>query len=157
MVAYRLRYAPSAGTYRPQEVLLQGDDELSCAGYESPMLASGGGNHLCAALTGLRPATMYRVAVQAQASSGNWGPYSADIFPATAPEIDQVEGGALHLIGAGHDYLRVRWSPPVVVASHINRYEVSGWSGTRSECGLSEKDRLLARVNSARLWNQMKR
>ncbi|KAL3115899.1 hypothetical protein niasHT_007199 [Heterodera trifolii] len=120
VVAYRLRYGPSAGTYRPQEVILQGD-ELSCADYESRILT---GEHLCTSATGLKPATMYRFAVQAQSSSGNWGPFTSDSFGTTEPELKAVEGGQLRLIGAGHDFLRVRWTAPPVIVAHIEQYEL---------------------------------
>uniref|UniRef100_A0A914HBE2 Fibronectin type-III domain-containing protein n=1 Tax=Globodera rostochiensis TaxID=31243 RepID=A0A914HBE2_GLORO len=121
VIAYRLRYGPAAGTYRPQEVLLQGD-ELNCAGYESTILT---GEHQCTVATGLKPATMYRFAVQAQASSGNWGPFTSDSFGTTEPELKQLlVGGQLKLIGSGHDYLRVRWMAPPSVVAHIERYEL---------------------------------
>lgn len=121
MVAYRLRYSPSAGTHRPQEMVLQGD-ELSCSGYESSILT---GQHLCTTATGLKPATTYRFAVQGQSASGNWGPFTADLFVTTMPELEeQLHGGFLKLIGAGHDNLRVRWTPPPTVVDHIVLYEV---------------------------------
>lgn len=121
VVAYRLRYSPSAGTYRPQEMILHGD-EVGCAGYESRILT---GEHLCTTATGLKPATTYRFAVQAQAASGNWGPFTSDHFATTIPEMREMGGGTLKLVGAGHDYLRVRWTPPSPVAPHIERYEVN--------------------------------
>ena len=75
-------------------------------------------------MEGLKPASTYRFAVQAQAASGNWGPYTSDYFATTRPEWRQHEGGSLRLLSAGHDNLRVKWTPPGVIGDNIDQYEV---------------------------------
>ena len=98
---------------------------MTCSGYESRLLT---GEHLCSTVCGLKPASTYKFAVQAQAASGNWGPFTSDYFANTSPEALQTStGGSLRLLSAGHDYLRVRWTPPGVIGDHIDKYEV--WPG----------------------------
>lgn len=68
----------------------------------------------------------YRFAVQAQASSGNWGPFTPDIFATTSSPIvgELYEGGNIKLLSAGHDNLKIKWTPPGILAPTIDRYEL---------------------------------
>ena len=137
IVAYRLKYGPSSDKSRSQEMVLQVStlffglfdsplplcqgDELSCSGYESALLTA---DHLCTTVSGLKPASTYRFAVQAQAVSGNWGPFTSDYYATTSPEVHELGGGSLKMLSHGHDNIRVKWTPPGVVGDNIDQYEV---------------------------------
>jgi hypothetical protein len=118
IMAYRVRYSTRADESHPTEVELSGD-ELACSGINHPIIT---GQHVCTTLTGLRPKTTYKIAVQGQSASGNWGPWSHSIYAETRPEIEP--GGMLQLISAGHDNLKVRWSPPSAITDELDRYEL---------------------------------
>nr|CAD2156885.1 unnamed protein product [Meloidogyne enterolobii] len=125
ITAYRVRYGPSADTSRTQEIILRGD-ELTCSGYESSSAILTTGDRLCTTVTGLKQLSTYRFAVQAQASSGNWGPFTPDIFATTSSPIvgELYEGGNIKLLSAGHDNLKIKWTPPGILAPTIDRYEL---------------------------------
>ncbi|TKR65207.1 hypothetical protein L596_025641 [Steinernema carpocapsae] len=118
VTAYKIRYSPRADDSNPEYIELSGD-ELSCDGYQSPIITS---DNLCATVTGLQPSTTYRFAVQAQSSSGKWGEWSPDYFATTRQDDNELLGGSLKLLSAGHDNLKVHWSPPAVIGDKIDKY-----------------------------------
>ncbi|KAI6201513.1 hypothetical protein M3Y96_00850200 [Aphelenchoides besseyi] len=120
VVAYKVQYSPRADNSNPVEVEFP-SNELSCDGYSSPMLTP---ENLCTEVTGLQPATTYRFKVQAQAGSGNWGPWSTEFFSTTKDANIGPLNGSLTLLSAGHDNLKVKWTPPAVVSDEIDKYEV---------------------------------
>uniref|UniRef100_A0A915DKV5 Fibronectin type-III domain-containing protein n=1 Tax=Ditylenchus dipsaci TaxID=166011 RepID=A0A915DKV5_9BILA len=120
VVAYKVRYSPRADDPQAVQVELSGED-LSCSGFTSPMITK---ESLCTTITGLKPSTTYRFAVQAQSSSGNWGPWTSDYFSTTKAIDTAALGGSLKLLSAGHDNLKVKWIPPAVIGDNIDKYEV---------------------------------
>ncbi|CAI5445350.1 unnamed protein product [Caenorhabditis angaria] len=120
VTAYKIRYSPREYA-TPTEVEFTGD-ELSCKGYENPMLTS---QNLCGAIKGLQPGTTYRIAVQGQSASGSWGEWSPDYFSTTRLSDDENLGGSLKLLSAGHNNIRVKWIPPAVIGEKIDRYNLS--------------------------------
>ncbi|UMM24223.1 hypothetical protein L5515_004561 [Caenorhabditis briggsae] len=120
VTAYRIRYSPRADDSNPTEVELSGD-ELTCSGYKSPIITSA---NLCATIKGLQPSTTYRFAVQGQSSSGNWGEWSSDYFSTTRNDDNELLGGSLKLLSAGHDNLKVKWTPPAVIGEKIDKYDL---------------------------------
>uniref|UniRef100_A0A8R1HV11 Fibronectin type-III domain-containing protein n=1 Tax=Caenorhabditis japonica TaxID=281687 RepID=A0A8R1HV11_CAEJA len=120
VTSYRIRYSPRADDSNPTEVELSGD-ELTCSGYKSPIITSA---NLCATIKGLQPSTTYRFAVQGQSSSGNWGEWSSDYFSTTRNDDNELLGGSLKLLSAGHDNLKVKWTPPAVIGEKIDKYFV---------------------------------
>lgn len=120
ITAYRIKYSPRTDDRNPIQSELSGD-ELTCSGFNSPILTK---DNLCTTMTGLKPMTTYRFAVQAQSSSGNWGPWSSDYFSTTRKDDDTNLGGSLKLLSAGHDNLKVKWIPPAVIGDNIDKYEV---------------------------------
>ncbi|CAD5222389.1 unnamed protein product [Bursaphelenchus xylophilus] len=121
IIAYKVKYSPRADDSRPVEVELS-ENELSCSGYESPILT---GDSLCTDVTGLEPQTTYRFSVQAQAASGNWGPWSTEHFSTTKKAFDGPLGGSLVLLSNGHDNIKVRWTPPGVIGDNIEKYDLT--------------------------------
>uniref|UniRef100_A0A914BWZ1 Fibronectin type-III domain-containing protein n=1 Tax=Acrobeloides nanus TaxID=290746 RepID=A0A914BWZ1_9BILA len=119
VVSYRLKYSPQGDDSHPVELVISGD-ALSCSGFKNPIITK---DNLCTTVTGLQPSTTYRFAVQAQSSSGNWGPWTSDYFSTTRKD-DGEPGGTLKLLSAGHDNIRVRWTPPAVISDNIDKYEV---------------------------------
>lgn len=124
VIAYRLKYSPRTDDSRPVQVELSGD-ELSCSGFTSPILTS---ENLCTTVSGLQPSTTYRFAVQAQSSSGNWGPWSSDYFSTTRQTDDSTLGGTLRLLFAKHDNIKVKWTPPTIISENIDEYQVITFS-----------------------------
>uniref|UniRef100_A0A914QG08 Fibronectin type-III domain-containing protein n=1 Tax=Panagrolaimus davidi TaxID=227884 RepID=A0A914QG08_9BILA len=120
VTSYRLRYSPRADDSNPVEMEISGD-ELSCDGFSSPIITK---DNLCTTVTGLQPSTTYRFAVQAQSSSGNWGPWSSDYFSTTRKDDSEGLGGSLKLLSTGHDNLKVQWTPPAVIGDKIDKYEL---------------------------------
>uniref|UniRef100_A0A7E4VM27 Fibronectin type III domain protein n=1 Tax=Panagrellus redivivus TaxID=6233 RepID=A0A7E4VM27_PANRE len=120
VTAYKLRYSPRADDSNPVEIEISGD-ELSCAGFTNPIISK---DNLCTTVTGLEPSTTYRFAVQAQSASGTWGPWSSDYFSTTRKDDNESLGGSLKLVTAGHDNLKVKWTPPAVIGDKIDKYEV---------------------------------
>ncbi|KAI6240848.1 hypothetical protein M3Y99_00392200 [Aphelenchoides fujianensis] len=104
IVAYRVQYSPRGHDSNPTEAELP-VGELECTGYESPMITS-------------------REPVQAQAASGNWGPWSTDFFSTTRDMQVGPLDGSLKLLSAEHDNLKVKWIPPAVVKDEIDKYNV---------------------------------
>lgn len=121
VIAYRLRFNPLINDSRPIQIEVSGD-ELSCSGFTNPILTT---ENLCTAVNGLQPSTTYRFSVQAQSSSGNWGPWSSDYFSTTRQNDDSTLGGTLRLLSAGHDNFKVKWNPPAVISENINEYQVN--------------------------------
>ncbi|CAI4231782.1 unnamed protein product [Auanema sp. JU1783] len=120
VTAYRIRYSPRADDSNPTEVEISGD-ELTCTGYKSPIITSA---NLCATIKGLQPSTTYRFAVQGQSSSGTWGEWSSDYFSTTRKDDNDLLGGSLRLLSAGHDNFKVKWTPPAVIGEKIDKYEL---------------------------------
>uniref|UniRef100_A0A7I5E8R5 Fibronectin type III domain protein n=2 Tax=Haemonchus contortus TaxID=6289 RepID=A0A7I5E8R5_HAECO len=120
VTAYRMRYSPRADDSNPTEVELSGD-ELSCTGYKSPIIT---GANLCTTVKNLQPATTYRFAVQGQSASGTWGEWSSDYFSTTRKDDNELLGGSLKLLSAGHDNLKVKWTPPAVIGEKIDTYQL---------------------------------
>uniref|UniRef100_A0A913IDA2 Fibronectin type-III domain-containing protein n=1 Tax=Strongyloides stercoralis TaxID=6248 RepID=A0A913IDA2_STRER len=120
VVAYKVKYSPRAEDSNPIEVEISGD-QLSCDGFTSPLLTK---DNICSTINGLKPSTTYKFAVAAKGQSGNWGPWSTDYFSTTRKDDSDFLGGALQLISAGHDNLRVKWVPPSVIGDNINKYEL---------------------------------
>ncbi|KAK0418386.1 hypothetical protein QR680_013533 [Steinernema hermaphroditum] len=118
ITAYKIRYSPRADDSNPEYIELSGD-ALSCHGYKSHIITS---DNLCATVPGLQPSTTYRFAVQAQSSSGKWGEWSPDYFSTTRKDDNELLGGSLRLLSAGHDNLKVQWSPPAVIGDKIDKY-----------------------------------
>jgi hypothetical protein len=82
IVAYKVQHSPRGDTSKPVDTILSGD-ELACSGFDSPVLT---GESVCTEVKGLKPKTNYRFKVQAQAPSGNWGPWSPEIYATTKSE-----------------------------------------------------------------------
>ncbi|CAB3401714.1 unnamed protein product [Caenorhabditis bovis] len=120
VTAYRIRYSPRADDSNPTEVEISGD-ELSCSGYKSPILTT---DNLCTTIKGLLPSTTYRFAVQGQSASGNWGEWSSDYFSTTRKDDNEMLGGSLKLLSAGHDNIKVKWTPPAVIGEKIDTYDL---------------------------------
>ncbi|KJH44141.1 fibronectin type III domain protein [Dictyocaulus viviparus] len=120
VTAYRLRYSPRADDSNPTEVELSGE-ELSCSGYKSPIITSA---NLCTTVRNLQPSTTYRFAVQGQSASGTWGEWSGDYFSTTRKDDNEPLGGSLKLLSAGHDNLKVKWTPPAVIRDKIDTYQL---------------------------------
>ncbi|KHJ91085.1 fibronectin type III domain protein [Oesophagostomum dentatum] len=120
VTAYRIRYSPRADDSNPTEFELSGD-ELSCAGYKSSIITSA---NLCTTVKNLQPSTTYRFAVQGQSSSGTWGEWSSDYFSTTRKDDNEMLGGSLKLLSAGHDNLKVKWTPPAVIGEKIDTYQL---------------------------------
>uniref|UniRef100_A0A158P9A7 Fibronectin type III domain protein n=1 Tax=Angiostrongylus cantonensis TaxID=6313 RepID=A0A158P9A7_ANGCA len=121
VTAYRIRYSPRADDSNPTEVELSGD-QLSCSGYKSPIITTA---NLCTTVRNLQPSTTYRFAVQGQSASGTWGEWSGDYFSTTRKDDKEPLGGSLRLLSAGHDNLKVKWTPPAVIKEEIDTYQVS--------------------------------
>ncbi|VDO74656.1 unnamed protein product [Heligmosomoides polygyrus] len=134
VTAYRVRYSPRADDSNPTEVELSGD-ELSCTGYKSPIITNA---NLCTTIKNLQPATTYRFAVQGQSSSGTWGEWSNDYFSTTRKDDNELLGGSLKLLSAGHDNLKVKWTPPAVIGEKIDTYQL--FISVASELDQSPKD-----------------
>ncbi|PIO68286.1 fibronectin type III domain protein [Teladorsagia circumcincta] len=120
VTAYRMRYSPRADDSNPTEIELSGE-ELSCSGYKSPIIT---GDNLCTTVKNLQPATTYRFAVQGQSASGTWGEWSSDYFSTTRKDDLELLGGSLKLLSAGHDNLKVKWTPPAVIGEKIDTYQL---------------------------------
>ncbi|CAJ0598951.1 unnamed protein product [Cylicocyclus nassatus] len=120
VTAYRVRYSPRADDSNPTEFELSGD-ELSCSGYKSPIIT---GANLCTTAKNLQPSTTYRFAVQGQSASGTWGEWSSDYFSTTRKDDNELLGGSLKLLSAGHDNLKVKWTPPAVIGDKIDNYQL---------------------------------
>lgn len=119
--AYRIQYSPRTDDRDPVQTELSGD-ELTCSGFQSPIITK---DNLCTTINGLKPMTTYRFAVQAQSSTGTWGPWSSDYFSTTRKNDDTNLGGSLKLLSAGHDNLKIKWIPPAVIGDNIDKYEVN--------------------------------
>ncbi|CAJ0579194.1 unnamed protein product, partial [Mesorhabditis spiculigera] len=117
---YRIKYSPRADDSNPTEVEVSGD-ELSCSPYKSTLITS---DSLCATLKGLHSYTTYKIAVQGQSASGNWGEWSPDYFSTTRKDGNETLGGSIKLLSAGHDNLKVQWSPPGFIGEKIQEYDV---------------------------------
>ncbi|CAJ0941669.1 unnamed protein product, partial [Mesorhabditis belari] len=120
VTAYRIRYSPRADDSNPTEVEIR-DDQLSCTGYKSPIITS---DNLCSTIKNLQPSTTYRIAVQGQSASGNWGEWSSDYFSTTRKDDNETLGGSIKLLFQSHDSLRVQWVPPAVIGNKIEKYDV---------------------------------
>uniref|UniRef100_A0AC35UE32 Protein-tyrosine-phosphatase n=1 Tax=Rhabditophanes sp. KR3021 TaxID=114890 RepID=A0AC35UE32_9BILA len=120
VTAYKIKYSPRTDDSNPIEVEVSGD-QLSCDGYNSPLLTK---DNICSTIIGLMPSSTFKFNVAAKGASGNWGPWSSDYFSTTRKDDDSVLGGSLKLISAGHDNLRVKWTPPAIISDNINKYEL---------------------------------
>ncbi|KIH52134.1 fibronectin type III domain protein, partial [Ancylostoma duodenale] len=60
---------------------------------------------------------------QGQSSSGTWGEWSSDYFSTTRKDDNELLGGSLKLLSAGHDNLKVKWIPPAVIGEKIDTYQ----------------------------------
>ncbi|WKY00226.1 hypothetical protein Q1695_014798 [Nippostrongylus brasiliensis] len=134
VTAYRIRYSPRADDSNPTEIELSGD-ELSCTGYKSPIITTA---NLCTTVKNLLPATTYRFAVQGQSASGTWGEWSSDYFSTTRKDDNELLGGSLKLLSAGHDNLKVKWTPPAVIGEKIDTYQL--FISVASELDQNPKD-----------------
>lgn len=117
IVAYKVQYSPRGDSSKPVETVLSGE-ELSCSGFESPVLT---GESVCTEVKGLKPKTNYRFKVQAQAPSGNWGPWSPEVYATTKSEdAGPVDLGwlgpptDLRLLDKSDSMLYVDWIHPDV-------------------------------------------